>query len=213
MLSFLFLLAMAQSSVAVPASDFISAIEARYKAAPGIQADFTQQTHVAIMDRDETKNGTLYFTRDKFRIEYKDPTPQDYIYNGKTLWIYSPRYKEVEIYNQASARISGEALNFLSGLGELRDLFDIQKISRHKINKTNDARRIEMIPKSDASRFKKIVLIINRHNLDIIGAELTPLQGNQTKYAFRELKTDVAFPDKKFEFVTPKGVAVQRPEF
>jgi outer membrane lipoprotein carrier protein len=189
-------------------ADIVEQIEAHYCNSPGIQADFTQTTHIEIMDRDDIKSGTLYFTQDKFRIDYKKPQRQEYIYNGKTLWIYTPRYREVEVYANASDRISREALTFLSGLGELRQSFRIPKVKR-----TGQDYWLTLIPKSRESHFKKIILKVAQDSYDIRGAELWPKQGNISQYVFAQLDSHAALKPKLFDFKPPRGVEVRHPEF
>ena len=189
-------------------ADIVDKIEAHYGQSPGIRAEFTQKTHIEIMERDDIKSGTLYFAKNKFRIDYKKPQQQEFIYNGKILWIYTPRYNEVEIYKNAADQISREALTFLSGLAELRASFNISQVKRSGQNYV-----LTLIPKDSESQFKKIILKIAQDSYAIQEAELWPKQGNVSQYSFAQLNSSDELESKLFEFKTPRGVTVRHPEF
>jgi len=194
-------------AAAVQAGDTTEAIQETYRQAVSLQADFTQQTYVEILDREQERSGVLYFGRNQFRIEYKKPKAQDYIYNGTTLWIHSPQFKEVEVYEQAAQRISREALSFLSGLGTLRETFKVAKIQSKK-----HVRVLQLIPRDQDSSLKKITLVFNKTNHLIQEATLWPKNGNRSHYRFHNVRLDQALSSSLFQFKAPKHTTVIRPD-
>lgn len=189
------------------ASDLVDRIEARYRQSESLEAKFTQETYIEILNRKENRSGRLYMTKDKFRIDYTQPSEQSYIYDGKTLWIYTPAYKEVEIYENASARISREALTFLSGLNTLREEFRIPETRKHDTLST-----LTLVPKDPQSGFTKIELSVAQSSLDIKKATLWPKQGNRTDYQFVDVTSDKEIEESLFTFKRPRDVKERRPD-
>jgi len=185
----------------------VTRIEQAYQSAKSLRAEFEQKTFVAVLDREQTRHGTLQFAKDRFRVDYTTPQKQSYIFNGETLWIYSPEYKEVELFEQAQRRISREALSFLSGLGHLRKQFRITKIERY-----NNAIHLHLVPKATDALFRKLELSFAHDSLKIEEAILWPQQGNRSHYYFSGLITDQEPDKKQFSFTPPKGTKVVRPD-
>ena len=189
------------------AVDITHAIQETYKKTETIIAEFTQNTYVEILEREQSRSGKLYFGHNQFRIEYDKPHQQLYVFNGDTLWIYSPKFKEVEVYEDAGLRISKEALSFLSGLGDLRSTFRIPEIK-----KLNGITTLTLIPRDKKSRLKKIQLIVDNSSYSLQEATLWPKRGNRSRYIFSKLKLDKKISDKKFNFKIPKNVSIVRPD-
>ncbi len=170
-----------------------------------IRADFIQNTYVDILDSMQTRQGKLYLAPNKFRIEYREPEEQLYIFNGETLWIYSPPHQEVEIYTDAESRISREALTFLNGLATLQTTFRIPKAVTRK-----EEVALTLIPRDKTSRLKKIEIVVAKDNLDLKEATIWPKQGNRSQYSFSNLETRMIIPDTKFNLRVPKKVRIIR---
>jgi outer membrane lipoprotein carrier protein len=180
-------------------------IQAKYSQVEYIQADFTQETYIELLERNQTRSGKLYFGRNRFRIDYEKPEKQSYIFDGETLWIYSPKFKEVEIYSDADQRISREALAFLSGLGTLNTTFKIPK------TKAQDEQTVlTLIPRDKKSRLKKIELVVNKNDYTLKEATLWPKRGNRSHYIFTDLKLDKKVSDKLFNFKIPRNITIIR---
>jgi len=193
----------AQSGTAV---DVAHQIQDKYSQIDTLEAEFSQKTYIALLDREQTRSGKLYIAHNKFRIDYKTPEEQSYIFNGKTLWIYSPKYKEVETYEHTE-RISREALSFLSGLGALHDTFKVPSVKRR-----DNQNILTLIPRDRDSRLKKIELIVDQESNAIKEATLWPKQGNRSHYIFSKLKLGAGIADKLFQFKAPKNVTVLYPD-
>jgi chaperone LolA len=188
------------------ASDLLKNIEAHYKQTEHLQADFIQSTYIELLDREKVRKGKLSLSRNRFRVTYVKPEKQEYIYNGKTLWIYSPEHKEVEIYEEANAQLSREALSFLSGLGTLRDSFTVKIKSE-----TKQQSQLELTPKSKTSRFRQLELTLDPESYLIKEVTLWPKQGNRSHYLFNHFQEKQELAAKIFEFKIPKKVTALRP--
>lgn len=189
------------------AADHVSRLQETYQNTESFQAHFVQETYITILDRNEKREGKLSISAGKFRIDYLKPKTQAYIFNGKTLWIYTPKFKEVELYENAAERISQEALTFLGGLGKLREIFRIPSVKRKGSTIT-----FTLIPKDSSSHLKKIALIVDKKDYQVREATLWPKEGNRSHYTFSNLQTDPVLTDKVFTFKVPRGVKVRRPD-
>jgi outer membrane lipoprotein carrier protein len=187
------------------AADLATSVQEHYSQVEYIQANFIQDTYIELLERNQTRTGKLYIGHNRFRIDYLKPEKQSYIFNGETLWIYSPKFKEVEIYPDADQRISREALNFLSGLDTLKSTFKIPKTQT-----LNEHAVLTLIPKDKNSRLKKIRLTVDKKDYELKEATLWPKQGNRSHYQFSHLKLDKKVSDKLFNFKVPRNVSVIR---
>lgn len=185
------------------AADIIDRVQEKYSQVETIQANFTQNTYIELLERHQTRMGKLYFGRNRFRIDYLEPEKQNYIFDGQTLWIYFPKFKEVEVYHDADRRISREALSFLSGLGELRSAFKIPSVKSDGAQTT-----LSLVPKDKESHLKKIQLKLDTKTFELKEATLWPKRGNRSYYVFSQLEFDQKVPDKLFKFRPPKNVTI-----
>ncbi len=185
----------------------IQQIEKTYQEMSGLKAKFTQHTYIPLLEREQKRSGVLYFGSNQFRIEYQKPAKQDYIFDGKTLWIYSPEHKEVEIYARAAEQIGREALAFLNGLGRLRDTFKIINTE-----KSGDTCTLTLEPKDKRSRLKELILSLDASSYKVKFATLWPKQGSKSRYTFSDLELNHKLAKKLFEFKPPSKVTIVRPD-
>src|SRR5262245_23966211 len=113
---------------AVPAAaqsldDVVREIETVYGRMTDLRADFTQTAFNKSLNQTIPARGTVYLKKGgKLRWEYVEPTPQEIVSDGKTIWIYTPTLNQVNT-GKAPDALSGPAGSFLSGLGKLREHF------------------------------------------------------------------------------------------
>jgi outer membrane lipoprotein carrier protein len=174
------------------ASDLTQKVQETYRHTDQFRADFIQTTKVELLDREVREKGEIFFAKpESFLIHYLGPRERKYICNGKTLWIYRPREKEVEVYDNVGDILSREALVFLGGLGEMTKEFKV------KIDAENG---LTLIPKNSRSLFLKIFLVIDPATFLVSEVVLFPKTGNQSHYLFSSVRTNVPISPQAFEF-------------
>src|SRR6185369_5388817 len=96
------------SSVAAPAplKDVIAALEKGYAGLQDMQADFSQKTTIAAVNREQKGSGEVLLKRPAsatamFRFNYSKPK-QQIISNGKQVWFYTPENRQVMVNSVAA---------------------------------------------------------------------------------------------------------------
>src|SRR5262249_42183265 len=126
-LCFLILLAMvAPATAQTPTAaldDAVRGVEGAYGRMTDLKAEFTQTAFNKSLNQTIPASGTVYLKKGgKLRWEYAEPTPQQIVSDGKTIWIYTPTLNQVNT-GKAPDALSGPAGSFFSGLRQLREHF------------------------------------------------------------------------------------------
>lgn len=180
-------------------------VQDAYRKTESFRADFTQQTKIEVLDRDVEESGDLLFSKPgKFSIHYKGKNERQYLSDGRTLWIYHPRDKEVEVIENVQDLVAKEALAFLGGLGEMTKEFRVTE------GKDGQLTQLTLIPKSKSAPFTKLVLTIDPQTSLVREADLFPKSGNKSRYVFSGVKTNESVADGLFTF-KKSGVKEIRP--
>src|SRR6185436_4361145 len=101
-------------------------IEASYGKLTDLRAEFAQEAFNKSLNQTIPARGVVYVKKGgKLRWEYSEPTAQEIVSDGKTLWVYTPALQQVN-YGPAPEALAGPAGSFLAGLGKLREHFDVR---------------------------------------------------------------------------------------
>ncbi len=201
-----------------------------------IEADFTQESSIASLDRTQQGGGrvTLRFDRPninnvpivKFRWEYDRPTRQEIVSDGRTMWVYIPDNNQVieSDVSEVSRARAQDPLTFLTGLGNLSRDFLIRWASP---NRDDDGNYIlKLTPKTTTAMFRELQVVVDRRAvIDYSRSGVTgrdfPIRsttaidpnGNKTVIAFERntLRLNRGVSDLQFRFIMPAGVDVVRP--
>jgi outer membrane lipoprotein carrier protein len=188
-------------------ADAIKAIQHRYEAVKDLRARFEQTTRgAAISGRapaESRSRGQLVVAKpSRMRWSYEEPEPSLVVSDGKTLWIYDPAFKEAQRMPVGEGFLSGAALEFLLGRGEMERDFDVRLVSC-----AQDAVELELRPRTPTS-YEKLTLLANPRSGDVSRTRIDDLLGNVTTVQFSDLKVNVDPPADTFRFVPPEGTKV-----
>lgn len=183
----------------------INDIQSTYRALADLTAEFTQDLFVKTLGRSIKNQGTLWLKRPgKIRIEYRGATPQQYISDGKSLWLYKPGDTQAAAYTIGkNATIPREALAFLNGFGELRTLFTIKSAKFKK-----GGVYLELAPKQAGGYTQLDCQFDRAHLLSTLTIHNTT--GGTATYRFGALTTNGGVAESLFHFHAPKGVKIQQ---
>ncbi|MDT8422052.1 MAG: outer membrane lipoprotein carrier protein LolA [Desulfuromonadales bacterium] len=135
-------------------------------------ADFFQESKIASLDRLQRANGRVEVAFDyrqeqsvpdvKFRWQYDQPTTQEIVSDGKTLWVYLPENNQViqsdiEMVNQAR---QNDPMTFLTGLGNLSRDFQISWATPNMDIEGNYI--LELTPRRVSSLISRLIIIVDR---------------------------------------------------
>lgn len=201
-------------------------------------ADFSQVATIASLDRMQRASGRIEVAFGsagttsaglvRFRWVYLQPSQQEIVSDGKTLWVYVPENKQVIQSDIAAARESSQTdpMVFLTGLGNLSRDFRIVWGTPDRDNAGNYV--LELTPRKASPMISRLVIVVDRAAVEaslektrqdsgqglhfpIVSTTVYDPNGNNTDITFSDLRLNIGIPADDFNFKIPEGVQVVRP--
>jgi outer membrane lipoprotein carrier protein len=235
------LTAQAAAKESVGLNDVIRALEGPFQAdAPAgtaildFEADFFQEATIASLDRVQRGRGRVAVKFDRvrgdrvplamFRWEYDQPTNQEIVSDGRTLWVYLPENRQViqsQIDTVSQSRPS-DPVTFLTGLGNLSRDFQIGWATPNHDVEGNYV--LQLRPRRVSSLIRELQIVVNRDAVlgpqrrggfddvfPILSTMVVDPSGNTTLIEFSNIRTNRGLSATSFRFILPAGVEVVRP--
>jgi outer membrane lipoprotein carrier protein len=187
----------------------ITAVQRRYESIRDLSARFTQTTHSVALGGSTSAlatraAGTVVFAKPgKMRWSYEQPESSLVVSDGETLWLYDPAHREAQrLRVGGSEYLSGAAIQFLLGEGEIRSEFRVTA----QACAAGEA-RLELVPLRDAS-YERLRIRTDPRTGEINETTVIDLLGNVTEVAFADIRTNLDPPHDAFRFEPPDGVRV-----
>ena len=186
----------------------VEAIQKHYESVSDLRATFVQTTRSVALGGAaradaNTSRGTVVFAKPgKMRWSYEEPEPSLVVSDGKTLWLYDPVHAEVQQTSVTDGFLSGAAIQFLIGEGDMRRDFRITEVSC-----AEGAALLELVPRRDAT-YEKLRVLADLASGEIRRTTIFDLVGNVTEVTFGDVRTNRAPADAVFRFEPPAGVEV-----
>jgi len=231
--------------VTVGLRDVIDALEEpfRKKRIKDYTADFFQESRIASLDRLQRASGEVKVLFDyrsgyrddvptvMFHWQYQQPTRQELVSDGKTMWVYLPENNQViqsDIEMVSQAR-QNDPMTFLTGLGNLSRDFQISYAQPNQDVAGNYV--LDLRPRRTTALINRMVIVVDRCAAIIKARERTqraeypaaegvfPIlsttvydpNGNSTTIEFSGLRVNRGISAGQFNFIMPPGVEVVRP--
>ncbi len=187
--------------------DVIRAVEAGYGRLEDLKADFSQTSFNKSLNQTIQAQGTVYLKKGgKLRWEYSEPSKQEIVSDGSTIWVYTPSLNQVNV-GQAPEALSGPAGSFLAGLGKLREHFTIRFLNPGAPQDTDGHIVLDLKPKQPLPTLTRLVLAFDPKGWDVRKATIYDQFENTVTMRFSKMVMNSGLPDTLFTFVAPKGVA------
>ena len=218
------------SAVAAPASlkEVVSALEKGYAGLQDVQADFSQKTTIAAVNREQKGSGDVLLKRPAsatamFRFNYSKPK-QQIISNGKQVWFYTPESKQVLVNSVAAMFAGGNsiALSYLTGLGHVSRDFDVTLAAEPQDKNGNY--QLELTPKKPSTVLTRLQLTVSAEAVEqirstgevknifpIVSSIVHDAGGNRTRIDYSRARVNKGIADGKFNFKIPEGVEIIKP--
>jgi len=182
----------------------IAAIQKRYESVSDLSASFVQTARQVAWSgkagSDQVSRGTVVFSKPgKMRWQYSEPEPSLVVSDGETLWIHDPVHAEVQRMRVTEGYLSGAAIQFLIGDGDMRRDFEISGIAC-----SDDSSELELIPRTDVG-FEKLRVVVDRKVGELHRTTIYHLLGNITEVEFSEIRANQRPDDSVFQFDAPPG--------
>ena len=184
----------------------ISKVQKTYEGIQNIQADFVQLTTSSATKETQKADGLVYFKKPgMMKWEYKSPTNDIIVSDGRTIWSYQQDIGQVMIGNasDSSASISN---NFLAGMGNLKKDFDIELEKPD-----NNSYVLKLNPKLPQPNIQRLYIAVDKKTSLVKQTIVFDLLGNETKVIFENLRINQSVPANIFKFKIPEGVRVVKP--
>jgi outer membrane lipoprotein carrier protein len=189
-------------------NDLIIKLQKSYEMAENFEARFIQEAIIKSINKTETEEGIVYFKKPKrMRWVYSKPELKELIVNPEKAWFYIPEDNLVYIQSAEEIFNSKLTIRFLSGIGKLKDDFQI-KFSQPGPTNEEGNYLLDLIPRNFEAGIEKILLIVNKDDFQIMEFALTDIYGNITRIKFKDMKTNNKLPDIFFIFTPPSGVEI-----
>src|SRR5437016_12892898 len=187
--------------------DAIRGIEGAYGRMTDLKAEFTQTAFNKSLNQTIPATGKVYLKKGgKLRWEYAEPTPQQIVSDGKTIWIYTPTLNQVNT-GPAPEALAGPAGSFLSGLGKLREHFSVRLLNPAQPKDADGNVVLDLTPKQPLPTLQRLILAFDPNGWRLRKAVVYDQFENTVTMQFTNLAINSGLEDKLFAFVPPKGAA------
>ncbi|PKN33706.1 MAG: hypothetical protein CVU61_12200 [Deltaproteobacteria bacterium HGW-Deltaproteobacteria-19] len=193
---------------APPLEKLLADMQERYEKTGALKGHFIQEVTVKGSKKVEREEGTVYFRNPgRMAWHYEKPKAKKLIIGPKTSWLYVPEDHAVYVQNAESLLKSRLTMRFFTGLGKLREDFQVEYAKPNAVDKDGNPLLV-LTPRDPGLGVSRLYLTIGKEDLQVHEVRFTDSYGNLTRVAFRDLKENVAIPDRTFSFRPPKGVEV-----
>ena len=183
-------------------------VQQRYEAVKDLSARFEQTTRVASLhgsghDTPSESSGEVIFEKPgKMRWSYEKPNPSLVVSDGEVAWVYDPASHEAQRMRAGETLLTGGAMQFLLGRGDLRHSFSVRARSCEGSSVV-----LDLTPKEPAS-YEKLEIVVDRESGEVEESTVSDLVGNVTRVAFHNVRTNQGIAASRFHFTPPEGVRV-----
>jgi outer membrane lipoprotein carrier protein len=201
-------LAAAPAGAQQPALDeVVRSVEAAYGRMTDLKADFSQTAFNKSLNQTIPARGAVYLKKGgKLRWEYTEPTPQQIVSDGKTIWIFTPQLNQVNT-GPAPEALAGPAGSFLTGLGKLREHFNVRFLNPASPRDAEGNVVLDLTPKQPLPTLTRLILSLDPKSWDVRKAIVHDQFENTVTMTFAKLAINSGLDDKLFVFTPPKGAA------
>jgi len=182
-----------------------SRVQKRYEGVRDLEANFTQTTKPAgaVPSAPTHAKGRLVFAKPgKMRWSYEEPEPSVVVSDGTTLWIYDPAFQEVQRLPVGEGLLSGAAIQFLLGDGDIFRAFEVKALRCSEASV-----ELELTPKEPAS-YERLGIVVDPRSGDLEHTRLVDLLGTVIDVDLSQVEVNQGPPPETFRFEPPPGVKV-----
>ena len=192
---------------AMSLDDAVRGLETAYGKITDLKAEFDQTAFNKSLNQSIPAKGVVYLKKGgKLRWEYADPTPQQIVSDGKTLWIYTPALRQVNV-GTAPEALAGPAGSFLAGLGKLREHFNVRFLNPAQPKDAEGNVVLDLTPKQPLPTLSRLILALEPSRWELRKAVVYDQFENMVTMRFTKLVVNGGLSDRLFTFVPPPGVA------
>ncbi|HEX3035587.1 MAG TPA: outer membrane lipoprotein chaperone LolA [Thermodesulfobacteriota bacterium] len=183
----------------------INKVQAKYEKINEFHAKFTQESTVKALDQVQEAEGEVWLKKPgKMRWNYYEPTKEEYVSDGSTLWFYNHEEKQIIESTLQDVTDTNTATTFLSGLGDIEEQFN-PRFSNGSLSNDNNYYMIDLIPIGDDEGYNKVTIAVDKESMLVRNFYLYDPFGNLTKVELQDIEINKGIPDSLFTLKVPKG--------
>jgi outer membrane lipoprotein carrier protein len=188
--------------------EVIKGLEGAYSRMTDLRAEFAQSSFNKSLNQTIPAQGVVSLKRGgKLRWEYSEPTKQEIVSDGKTLWVYTPSLNQVNT-GPAPEALSGPAGSFLAGLGKVREHFTVRFLNPAQPRDADGNVALDLTPKQPLPTLSRLLLSVDPKQWEVRKAVVYDQFENTVAMRFTKVAMNSGLPDKLFTFVPPPNTAV-----
>ncbi len=174
-------------------------VQSHYDGVRDLDAEFSQSTRSVVLGsvpgEETSARGRVVFAKPgRMRWAYESPEPSLVVSDGETLWIYDPAAKEVQVLSVDAGFLSGTAIQFLLGEGEILESFSVDAESCE-----GEEVSLGLRPKQSSS-YERMELRVYKASGAIRATAVVDLFGNRTDVVFEKVQRNQGPSDALFRF-------------
>jgi outer membrane lipoprotein carrier protein len=205
--SFAVIAATAQGVEGQTLDEVIRGVEAAYGRMTDLRAEFSQSSFNKSLNQTIPAQGVVSLKRGgKLRWEYSEPTKQEIVSDGKTIWVYTPSLNQVNT-GPAPEALAGPAGSFLTGLGKIREHFTVRFLNPAQPRDGEGNVVLDLTPKQPLPTLARLILALEPKQWEVRKAVVYDQFENAVTMRFVKVMMNAGLPDKLFTFAPPPGVA------
>jgi chaperone LolA len=172
-----------------------------------LEADFTQNLRVPLLNTDRTSTGKLYQRKpDRFLMRFTDPAGDVMVADGRYFWIYYPSTDRTQVVRTSIAQ-GGEQADFQKQfLSNATDRF-VATLNGQEAVGGRPAWALTLVPKRE-SPYKVVRIWVDREDYLVRRFEMTEENNSVRRVELRNLKVNEPVSDALFTFTPPAGAHV-----
>jgi outer membrane lipoprotein carrier protein len=188
--------------------EVIKGLEGAYSRMTDLRAEFAQSSFNKSLNQTIPAQGVVSLKRGgKLRWEYSEPTKQEIVSDGKTLWVYTPSLNQVNT-GPAPEALSGPAGSFLAGLGKVREHFTVRFLNPAQPRDADGNVALDLTPKQPLPTLSRLLLSVDPKQWEVRKATVYDQFENTVAKRFTKIAMNSGLPDKLFTFAPPPNTAV-----
>lgn len=198
-------------------SEVLAEMEKANTAFKTMAANMTYTRTITLLESTETSQGEMSYKKPKkLYLKFYPPRDEINIVDGKYVWVYHPKEKQVEKYEMEKGRQSSQGVSFFEfGYGE-----SVEAAKRNYTITLLDAKEeggkryyvLGLLPKDKKAQYSDIRLWVEEGIWLPAKIELYESAGEVVNVIeLKDIKLNKGMSDKQFTFDAPRGVEVIEP--
>jgi len=192
----------------VPLEQLTAKMQETYDKTQDIKATFVQELTIQSIRKTEREEGAVYFKNPgRMYWEYTRPKSKKLVVNPQKAWLYVPEDHVVYVQSAEALYQSKVILRFLSGVGKLREDFEI-KYAAPQVTDKEGHHLLVLTPKQAGMGIDRLHLTVDRKSFQILQCSFSDAFGNLTRILFQNIRINNQLPESLFYFKPPRGVEI-----